>query len=142
MGKPLRVLFPCTGNSCRSQMAEGFTRHYAGDKLDVYSAGTHPEPIRSETVEVMREVGVDISDQRSKGLEAAPPQMDVVVTVCDRAAEACPLFPGSPRLLHWSLPDPASAQGTAEEVRTAYRAVRDQIGELVRALIDELAPPS
>jgi arsenate reductase len=141
MGKPLRVLFLCTGNSCRSQMAEGFARHYAGDKLDVYSAGTHPEPIRSETVEVMREVGVDISGQRSKGLEVAPPQVDVVVTVCDRAAEACPLFSGSPRILHWSLPDPASAQGTAEEVRAAYRAVRDQIEELVCALIDELTPP-
>jgi len=142
MGKRLRVLFLCTGNSRRSQMAEGFARHYAGDKLEVYSAGTTPEPIPDETIAVMHEVSVDISGQRSKGLDEVPKEVDVVVTVCDRAAEACPFFPGSPRVLHWSLADPASAQGTPEQVLAAYRSVRDRIAELVRALIDELAPPS
>jgi arsenate reductase len=123
-------------------MAEGFARHYAGDKLEVCSAGTNPEPIRSQTVEVMREVGIDISGQYSKGLNAVPQEVDVVVTVCDRAAEACPFFPGSPRILHWSLPDPAQAQGTPEQVLAAYRSVRDRIAELVRVLIGELAPSS
>ena len=142
MTKPARLLFLCTGNSCRSQMAEGFARHYAGDTLEVYSAGTNPEPIRRETVEVMREVGIDISGQRSKGLDAVPRDVDVVVTVCDRAAEACPFFPGSPRILHWSLPDPAQAQGTPDQVKEAYRAVRDRIAELVRALVSELTGPN
>lgn len=142
MSGRLRVLFLCTGNSCRSQMAEGFARHCAGDKLEVYSAGTSPEPIRAETVEVMREVGIDISGQYSKGLDAVPQEMDVVVTVCDRAAEACPFFPGSPRVLHWSLPDPAQAQGTPDQVRETYRAVRDRIAELVRVLVSELTGPN
>ena len=138
MTKPIKVLFLCTGNSCRSQMAEGFARHYAGGKLEVYSAGTAPEPIRDETVEVMREVGIDISGQHSKGLDEVPHEVDVVVTLCDRAAEACPLFPGSPRILHWSLPDPAQAEGTPDQVRDTYRAVRDRIAELVRPLVAEL----
>ena len=142
MTKPARLLFLCTGNSCRSQMAEGFARHYAGDTLEVYSAGTNPGPIRSETVEVMREVGVDISGQRSKGLDAVPEEVDVVVTVCDRAAEACPFFPGSPRVIHWSLPDPAQVQGTPEQVKETYRAVRDRIAELVRVLVSELTGPN
>jgi arsenate reductase len=123
-------------------MAEGFARHYADDRLDIHSAGTAPEPIRDETVEVMREVGIDISGQYSKGLDAVPQEVDVVVTVCDRAAEACPFFPGSPRVLHWSLPDPAQAQGTPDEVRQTYRAVRDRIAELVRALVSELTGPN
>ena len=138
MSRRLRVLFLCTGNSCRSQMAEGFARHFAGDRLEVYSAGTSPEPIRAETIEVMREAGVDISEQRSKGLDQVPPEVDLVVTVCDRAAEACPLFPGSPRVIHWSLPDPAAAEGPPEEVRQVYRDVRDRIATLVRALVSEL----
>jgi len=142
MSGRLRVLFLCTGNSCRSQMAEGFARDYAGDRLEVYSAGTSPEPIRAETVEVMREVGIDISGQYPKGLDAVPQEMDVVVTVCDRAAEACPFFPGSPRVLHWSLPDPTQAQGTPDEVRQTYRAVRDRIAELVRVLVSELTGPN
>ena len=133
-----RVLFLCTGNSARSQMAEGFARHYGGGRLEAFSAGTAPRPVRAEAVEVMREVGVDISGQRSKGLEDVPQEVDVVVTVCDRAAEACPIFPGSPRMEHWSLPDPAEAQGTPEEVMATYRSVRDEVAERVRALVGEL----
>ncbi len=87
---------------------------------------------------MMREVGVDISGQRPKGLDAVPSEVDLVVTLCDSAAEACPLFPGSPRIIHWSLPDPASAQGSREEVLGVYRAVRDRIAELVRALVAEI----
>jgi len=138
MSRRLRVLFLCTGNSCRSQMAEGFARHFAGDRLEVHSAGTSPEPIRAETIEVMREAGVDISGQRSKGLDQVPPEVDLVVTVCDRAAEACPLFPGSPRVIHWSLPDPAAADGPPDHVRQVYRDVRDRVAVLVRALVSEL----
>ena len=138
MAERKTTLFLCTGNSRRSQMAEGFARHFGGDRIAAYSAGVDPKPIPSQTVEVMREVGIDISGQRSKGLEEAPPEVEVVVTLCDSAAEACPFFPGSPRMLHWSLPDPALAQGSPEEVREVYRTVRDRIGALVRDLVGEL----
>jgi arsenate reductase len=140
MTKTKRILFLCTGNSRRSQMAEGFARHFGGDSIEAYSAGVNPEPVPSETVEVMREVGIDVSGQRSKGTEAVPQEVDVVVTLCDSAAEACPFFPGSPRMLHWPLPDPALAQGSPDQVREAYRKVRDQIAELVRGLVAELLP--
>jgi arsenate reductase len=138
MSKKVKVLFLCTGNARRSQMAEGFARHFGGDTIEAHSAGVAPEPIPPETVEVMREVGVDISGQRSKGLEAVPREVDVVVTLCDSAAEACPFFPGSPRILHWPLPDPALAQGSPDQVRQVYRQVRDRIAGLVRGLLTEL----
>ena len=134
---PVRVLFLCTANSCRSQMAEGFARHHGHGVIEAYSAGTQPTALHPLTVEVMQERGVDVSGQRAKRLSDVPEQVDLVVTVCDQAAESCPFIPGAKRLLHWSLPDPARATGTPEEVKTAFRRVRDEIEARVRSLVEE-----
>ena len=135
--KKRTLLFLCTGNSCRSQMAEGFARAYGGDFLAVFSVGTRPTALHPLTVEVMCEVGVDISGQYAKGLEHVPHDVDIAVTVCDQAAEACPVLPGA-ELLHWSLPDPAAATGSLDEIMAQFRAVRDQIQSLVRELVERL----
>ncbi|WP_447972172.1 arsenate reductase ArsC [Nitrospira sp. Kam-Ns4a] len=132
-----RVLFLCTGNSCRSQMAEGWLRHLAGDRFDAASAGTHPVGLNLEAVAVMQERGVDISRHRSKSVEEFTGQrFDYVITVCDRARESCPLFPGAARSLHWSFDDPAATQGPLEERLAVFRRVRDEIaariGEFIR----------
>lgn len=131
----MRVLFLCMGNSCRSQMAEGFARHYGRGVLEVYSAGTKPTALHPLAVEVMREVGIDISVQYSKGLAEVPEEADLVVTLCDQAAEACPFYPGAREVIHWSLPDPVAAKGTLEEVKEEFRRARDRIRELVGALV-------
>jgi len=141
VARPTRVLFLCIGNWARSQMAEGFARHYAGGKLEVYSAGTQPAPIRPEAIAVMHEVGIDISGQHSKGLDEVPEEVEVVVTLCQEAAEACPFFSASPRQAHWALPDPAAAQGTPEQMLEVYREVRDTVAGLVRALVMQLLEP-
>ena len=123
-----RVLILCTGNSARSQMAEGLLRHQAGDRFEVFSAGTHPSHLRPEAVAVMNEVAIDISGQHSKSVdEFSGQQFDYVITVCDNAKASCPVFPGPARRLHWPFEDPASAQGTDEERRAAFRRIRDQI---------------
>ncbi len=122
------VLILCTGNSARSQMAEALLRHEAGDRFDVFSAGTHPAGLRPEAAAVMRELGIDISHQRSKAVaEFAGRDFDYVITVCDAANQACPVFPGRTRRLHWSFPDPAAVQGSKEERLAAFRTIRDQI---------------
>ena len=122
------VLFLCTGNSCRSQIAEGFARRLATNGLRIYSAGTSPKPIHPLAMKVMREVGIDISDQYSKGLEAVPvTQVDLVVTLCGDAAETCPAVAAKAERIHWPLPDPALANGSEEEVLKAFRMVRDDI---------------
>lgn len=137
--KKHRVLFLCTGNSCRSQMAEGWLRHLAGDRFDVFSAGTHPVGLNLGAIEVMRESGVDISTHRSKRLdEFAGAQFDYVVTVCDRAKETCPIFPGARTVLHWSFDDPAHATGTADERRAVFHRVRNEIAEHVRRFLNEV----
>ncbi len=110
--KKKRVLFLCTGNSCRSQMAEGWLRHLAGDRFEAISAGTDPQGIHPLTGESMRERGIEIPGQRSKSVEKILGQsFDFVITVCDKAREICPTFPGSSTSLHWSLSDPAEAKG-------------------------------
>jgi len=137
----MKVLFLCTSNACRSQMAEGFARHWGHGVIEAYSAGTQPTVLHPLTVEVMRERSVDVSGQHAKGLGEVPEQFDLVVTVCDpaeRGAESCPVFPGAGRLLHWSLPDPARATGTPEEVKAAFRRVRDEIEARVRSLVEEI----
>jgi arsenate reductase (thioredoxin) len=125
-----RVLILCTGNSARSQMAEGLLRALAGERFEVYSAGTHPTSVRPEAVAAMREVGVDISQHRSKSVEElAGQEFDHVLTVCDRARENCPFFPGRARRAHWSFDDPAAVEGEWPERLAAFRRVREEIRE-------------
>jgi len=127
MAKP-RVLFLCTGNSVRSQMAEGLLREMAGDRFAVLSAGTHPAGVNPLAIEAMQEIGIDISQQRSKNVkEFLGKPIEYVVTVCDRAKETCPIFPGTYKFLSWSLDDPAAATGTREEKLEFFRRIRDQI---------------
>ena len=126
--EPQRVLFLCTHNSARSQMAEGWLRHLAGDRYEVASAGTEATRVRPLAARAMAEVGVDLSGHSSKTLDRflAEP-WDYVITVCDDANEACPLFPGGKQRLHWSFPDPSKATGTEEEQLAVYRRVRDAV---------------
>jgi len=130
---PRQILFLCTGNSCRSQMAEGWLRHYAGGRAEVFSAGTKPTGLNPMAVAVMREAGIDISAQSSKHIEEfAKKDFLFVVTVCDAVREACPVFPGALYQLHWSFEDPAAATGTEEERLAVFRRVRDEIAAHVR----------
>lgn len=132
------VLFLCTHNSARSQMAEGLLRKLSDGKVEARSAGTESTYVRPFAIEVMAEVGIDISRHHSKTLDEFVRQpFDAVVTVCDDAKEACPVFSGAARQIHWSLPDPSNATGTREEQLAAYRAVRDT---LRRHIADELLP--
>ncbi|HSM86418.1 MAG TPA: arsenate reductase ArsC [Candidatus Limnocylindrales bacterium] len=127
-----KVLFLCTGNSARSQMAEGYLRRRAGEQYEVLSAGTHPAGLNPLAVEAMRELGIDIAGQRSKSVsEFLGESIAYVITVCDRARESCPIFPGALHLLHWSFDDPAAVQGSHEEKLKAFRRVRDEIAESI-----------
>ncbi len=128
-----RVLFICTHNSARSQMAEGYLRSVRGDEFDVHSAGTEATHVRPMAIAVMAEIGVDISAQTSMTLSRyLNDPWDYVITVCDDANESCPVFPGGAESLHWSFEDPSRANGTDEEKFAVYRRVRDQIGQRVR----------
>jgi arsenate reductase len=123
-----RVLFLCTGNSARSQMAEGILRHLAGNLFDVFSAGTKPGVVNPLAIAAMREIGIDISHHHSKHVnECFSREFTCVITVCDNARETCPIFPGLAKQIHWSLEDPAAATGTDEEKLAVFRAIRDQI---------------
>lgn len=132
-----RVLFLCTHNSARSQMAEGLLRALGGDRFEALSAGTEATQVRPLAIRAMQEIGIDISGQRSKRLTRYLDQaFDAVITVCDQANDACPVFPGASRRLHWSLPDPARASGTEEEQLATYRQVRDAIrGRILAELV-------
>ncbi|WP_041856772.1 arsenate reductase ArsC [Candidatus Korobacter versatilis] len=133
------VLFLCTGNSCRSQMAEGLLRHLAGDRFDACSAGTNPTAVNSLAIAAMREKGIDISQHRSKNAaEFLGQHFRYIVTVCDQANEHCPIFPGPSIRLHWSFPDPAAATGTEEDRMPVFRVVRDDIEAKIRAFIENL----
>ena len=123
-----RVLILCTGNSARSQMAEGLLRHDAGEAFDVESAGTKPGIVRSEAIAVMRELGIDISGHRSKHVDEFDGQrFDYVITVCDNAKESCPVFPGATKRLHRSFEDPAALEGSEAERVALFRRVRDEL---------------
>jgi arsenate reductase len=127
-----RVLFLCTHNSARSQMAESLLRDIAGDRFEALSAGTEATHIRPLAVRVMEEIGIDISGQESKTLERYLGEpFDHVVTVCDEANEACPYFPGAKNRLHWSLEDPSKTEGSEEERLAVFRRVRDELGERI-----------
>lgn len=135
---PERVLILCTGNTARSQMAEGLLRALAGDRLAVFSAGTRPSVVNPLAIEVMGERGIDISGHRSKHLDEFRAQpFDYVITVCDSAAETCPVFPGRAQRIHWSFPDPAAVGGSDAERRAAFREVREAIEARLRAWLAE-----
>lgn len=132
-----KALILCTGNSARSQMAEGLLRHAAGDRFEVHSAGTHPTTVRPEAVAVMSELGIDISNHWSKSVdEFTGQEFDLVITVCDAANEACPVFPGKTRRIHWSFEDPAAVKGSYEERKVAFRQIRDQIRDRIKAWLE------
>jgi arsenate reductase len=127
-----RILFLCTHNSARSQMAEGLLRHLAGDRFDAFSAGTEATHVRPLAVTAMAEVGIDISRQESKTLDRyLGESFDAVITVCDDANEACPTFYGARQRLHWSFPDPSKVQGTEGEQLAVFRSVRDAIQQRI-----------
>ena len=129
-----RVLILCTGNSARSQMAEGLLRHDAGDRFEVSSAGTKPSQVRAEAIAAMGELGIDISGQRSKSVdEFTGLQFDYVLTVCDNAKESCPLFPGTTAMIHHNFEDPAAFHGSEQERLALFRRVRDEIREYLRS---------
>lgn len=139
----IKVLVLCTGNSCRSQMAEGFFRRYGGEKIDVKSAGLEPKGVNPLAVKIMKEVGIDISGHTSNHLnEYINEDFDYVITVCDNAAENCPVFPSHPERsrralrVHWPFPDPALATGTESDVLRVFKNVRDDIGEKVKGWVN------
>lgn len=124
-----KVLFLCTGNSARSQMAEAFLRHYAGDRFETFSAGLEPKPLHPLTMAVMEEAGLDMSGHSSKTLLTymGKQHFGYLITVCDRAEEKCPIFPGMGVRLHWPFEDPAALQGSDEEKLEKFRQVREQV---------------
>jgi arsenate reductase len=135
MNDKKRVLILCTGNSARSQMAEGLLRHDAGDRFEVASAGVNPTQVRPEAIAAMREVGIDISNHRSKSVdEFIGQEFDYVITVCDNANEQCPLFPGKTQRIHWSFEDPAAVQGDESTRLAAFQRIRDKIRERFQTL--------
>lgn len=128
-----KLLVLCTGNSARSQMAEGLFRHAVGDRFEVFSAGTKPSLVRPEAIAVMAEVGIDISGHRSKSVdEFLGQEFRYLVTVCDNARESCPVFPSQTERVHWSFEDPAAVAGAQTDREAAFRKVRDQIAAKVR----------
>jgi arsenate reductase (thioredoxin) len=135
MNSRKRVLILCTGNSARSQIGEGLLRHMAGDRFEVASAGVAPTNVRPETIQVMREIGIDISHQQSKSIdEFLNQQFDYVITVCDNANQQCPVFPGKAERIHWSIEDPVAVQGDLARL-AAFRRARNEIGERLKEFV-------
>lgn len=136
--EPIHVLILCTGNSARSQMAEGLLRDMAGDRVEVASAGVAPTYVRPEAIEAMKEIGIDISDQRSKSIdEFMTSAFDYVITVCDNANQLCPTFPGACRRIHWSIEDPAAVEGDYKTRLEAFRQARDELQERLRKFAED-----
>jgi arsenate reductase len=137
MSEKKRILVICTGNSARSQMAEGILRYEGGNRFEVFSAGTHPSYVRPEAIAVMNEIGIDISQHRSKSVDDFIAQpLDFVVTVCNSAKETCPVFPGDANRLHWPFDDPAAIQSDEAARLAAFRQIRDQIRERIMIFLD------
>ncbi|MEO7143745.1 MAG: arsenate reductase ArsC [Bryobacteraceae bacterium] len=138
MTAPRRVLILCTGNSARSQMAEGLLRDAAGDRFEVFSAGAKPSHVRPEAVTVMNETGIDISGHRSKSVdEFAGQEFDYVITVCGNANQLCPVFPGRSQREHWPFDDPAAVRGSEDERLAAFRKTRDLMRTRIRQFVAE-----
>jgi len=139
----LNILYLCTGNSCRSQMAEGWTRHFGGDRVNVESAGIEAHGKNPRAIAIMSDAGIDISGQESTVVSDAMMQRaDIVVTVCGHADEQCPVVPPGAEKIHWPLSDPARATGTEEEIMQSFRETRDEVKRRVQELLDdrELGP--
>lgn len=133
-----KVLVLCTGNSCRSQIAEGYIRHFAGDKVEVYSAGVETHGVNPKAIEIMAEDGIDISGHTSNNItEYFGIDFDFVITVCDNAKERCPFFPTKAQKFHENFPDPAKATGTEEEIRDAFRSVRQLVKEYAENFVTD-----
>lgn len=140
MSDKLKILFLCTGNSCRSQMAEGWARHLKGDEIGAYSAGIKAHGLNPRAVAAMKEAGVDISGQRSKIVtELTGIEFDYIVTLCGDAADTCPFFSGQPTTVHVGFIDPARAEGSEEDIMAVFRRVRDEIRAFVEGLPGSLA---
>jgi arsenate reductase len=139
--QPLRILFLCTHNSSRSQMAEGLLRARSGSAFAVFSAGTEPRVVHPLAIKAMQEIGIDISGHTAKGIGtfAAQPAMDLVITVCDEAQEACPFFPNARKQVHWGFPDPSRVTGTDEERLAAFRHIRDLIATKITRFLGHTA---
>ncbi|MBI1820282.1 MAG: arsenate reductase ArsC [Nitrospirae bacterium] len=136
--KKKKVLFICTGNSARSQMAEGLTRHLSKGSVEVHSAGLEPKGLNPYAIKVMDEIGINIRDQKSKEIyPALLNQADLIVTVCGNAEERCPVTPPGIQRLHWPLPDPAKATGSESEISSRFRGVRDEIRKRIESLLKE-----
>jgi len=135
-----KIMFLCTGNSCRSQMAEGFARHLGKGRVDVYSAGLIAAGVNRYAMKVMKEKGIDISNQISEEIdEALLGQMDIIVTLCGHAEASCPATPPHIRRYHWPVDDPVGTVGTEKEILAAFRKTRDEIEEKVRTFLETLA---
>ena len=132
-----KILVLCTGNSCRSQMAEGYLRKYAGDKAEVYSAGIETHGVNPRAIQIMKEDGIDISKHTSNNInEYRDINFDFVITVCDHAKEQCPFFPSNAKKFHYNFPDPAKASGTDEEIMNHFREVRELIKEYSKQFVE------
>ena len=139
MSKKKKILILCTGNSARSQMAEGLLKHIRQNEFEVFSAGTKPSIVRPEAVKVLAEVGIDISKNRSKSVDEFTNQnIDYVLTVCDNAKESCPYFPAQTKLIHHSFADPAEVEGDEETRLSAFRRARDQIQDYLNGSFVEI----
>ncbi len=137
---PYKIYYICTGNSCRSQMAEGFTRYLGKDLVEVRSAGLEPSTVHPRAISSMLEKGIDISNHTSDSIDQDfLASADIAITLCGDAQERCPVTPPSVLRLHWPLIDPAKAEGTEEEIMEVFRTVRDQIEELVKTVLSDLS---
>lgn len=140
MPEPLKILYLCTANSCRSQMAEGWTRAVHRGRIEAYSAGTKPDAVNQIAILVMKEAGIDISAHRSKAVsEFYGQKFDYVVTLCGSAKEECPFFPGAGKMVHAGFPDPAAATGSKDEILSEFRRVRDLIRAFVEGLPESIS---
>ena len=132
------ILVLCTGNSCRSQIAEGYLRHFAGDKANIYSAGVETHGVNPRAIKIMAEAGIDISKHTSNNVdEYVSVPFDYVITVCDNAKERCPYFPTNAEKFHYNFPDPAKASGTEDEILNEFRRVREMIKEYSEAFVNK-----
>ena len=133
-----KVIFICTGNACRSQMAEGLLRHMAGNKFEVYSAGSHPSHLHPASVAVMAEWGIDIARHTAEPIDDyLDAGIDIAITVCDNAQQSCPTFPGNMEQIHWGLDDPYHGWGAEPEDLLPYREIRDELKDRIKVFLTE-----